>query len=443
MSTSSLDRETGRAKGAKRAALMAAGEALRRSDPARMVREAFAHNGARGWKRLVPHKGRVLVVGAGKASARMALGLEEALGSRIESGRVIVPDWQDARPELSRITLVESTHPTPSTKGVRATRRILSVLREAGEGDLVVGLFSGGGSALMPLPSEGVTLRALSELNRDMLNSGAGITEINCVRKHTSRVSGGRLPGYARGARFLCLYVSDVVGDDLAFVASGPTVPDPTTYLQAKRILVKRGVWARAPIEVRASLDAGVSGELDETPKPGDPVFRRVVNVRVGSNASALLGAKASLERSGYRTSAGSRPLAGEARRAGERLAKSAMRMGPRTALVVGGETTVTVKGGGRGGRNQELALAAAVALDGRVGVTLLAMGTDGRDGPTEAAGAAVDGGTVARAAASGLDAARHLSNNDSNGFFRKAGGLVVTGPTGTNVNDVVIVIRD
>jgi glycerate 2-kinase len=436
-----------RADGLKKDALCAVDASLRAADPASLVRNAITIDGrlltVGGTVRDVGAYGRVVVLGGGKASGLMAAEVERILGERLDDGVVIVPEYQLTLPRLQKVKFVTSTHPLPSEVGARAVERMLAVLKGVRAGDLVVVLISGGGSALMPAPPKGVTVRELQSTTEMLLKAGADISEINCVRKHLSQIAGGRLAEKMNGADVLCLVISDVVGDDLSSIASGPTVPDPTTFSDAQGVLRARRVWERVPSSVRRTIEGGVHGYISETPKPGNPIFERVSNVLVGSNSVATSAAKSSLEALGFRVEVAS-SVTGEAKVVGKRLARLARGRGGRGrwAAVWGGETSVTVRGRGIGGRNQELALAAAIELRGSSGVAVAAFGTDGIDGTTRAAGAFADSTTFGRAKSIGLDPIRFLSDNDSNSFFTALGDLIVTGPTGTNVNDVMLALR-
>ncbi|MDG6910503.1 MAG: DUF4147 domain-containing protein [Nitrososphaerota archaeon] len=431
--------------GTREDVLEAVEAALRAADPRTLVRRGLTLRGGRltagSAKMDLDSFHRVVVVGGGKASGLMAVEAERILGDRIDEGTVVVPDYQKGLPRLERIRFVRSTHPLPSEKGARAAGRMLKVVEKAGPGDLVIVLLSGGGSAMMPAPPPGITVEELQTTTDLLLRAGAAIGETNCVRKHLSRLAGGRLAERASGAEVLALVISDVVGDDLSVIASGPTVPDPTTFSDARKILEDRKIWRRVPAPIRAMIMSGIAGALEETPKPGSRVFEKVTNAVIGSNADACAAAKASLESRGYGVVQRTK-VTGEARAAGKELAGLALSEGGRWAAVWGGETTVTVRGDGTGGRNQEAALAAAVELDGASQVVVAFVGTDGVDGPTTAAGATADGTTLERGRRRGLDAARFLKQNDSNTFFKALGDLVVTGPTGTNVNDVMIAAR-
>ncbi len=389
---------------------------------------------------------RILVVGAGKASSRMALAIEELLGDRLTDGLVIVK-YGHVDP-LRIVRLREAGHPVPDQAGLEGAREILELVTSARKDDLVLCLISGGGSSLMPLPSPGIDLDAKRETTEVLLACGATIHETNAVRKHISALKGGGLARAAAPARVVSLILSDVIGDDLDVIASGPTVPDRTTFATALEVLGRHGALGRVPKRVRMHLEAGHRGEVPETPKPGDPVFDNVHNVIVASNAIAVDVAAREAATLGYETLVLSSFVQGEAREVGRVFAAVAREMcaagrpvGSPGCIVAGGETTVTLRGGGLGGRSQELALSAAIDLDGLDGVVLLAAGTDGTDGPTDAAGAMVDGETVSRARAAGLSARDYLANNDSHRFFHALGDLVVTGPTRTNVMDLILIL--
>jgi hydroxypyruvate reductase len=394
----------------------------------------------------LPAAGRVLVVGAGKASALMARAVEELLGARIGGGVVVVKYGHGAA--LKRVQIREAGHPLPDEAGRAGAAAVFDLARQAGAEDLILCLISGGGSALLPLPVEGIDLKDKQAATGLLLASGATIHEVNTIRKHLSRIKGGSLARAAAPARVVALILSDVVGDDLDVIASGPTVADPTTFGDGLRILRRCGLLEKVPPAVRRHFERGAAGEVAETPKPGDPLFEKVRNLLVGGNRDALLAAAEKARALGYNTVVLSSMLEGEAREAGRfisRIAAEARRSGnpaPLPACILcGGETTVTVRGGGRGGRNTELALAAALDIAGEDGILVLSAGTDGSDGPTDAAGAFADWKTLARAQAAGLDAARFLEQNDSYRFFDRLGDLFKTGPTRTNVMDLQIVL--
>jgi hydroxypyruvate reductase len=389
---------------------------------------------------------RILVIGAGKASAAMAQGLEDALGDRITAGAITTKD--DHSLPTRRIVIREAAHPTPDARCLTAAAVMLDLLRDLSERDLVIALMSGGGSALVEALVPGIGLEDLIALTRLLLRSGATIHEINTIRKHLSTIKGGGLARLVQPARLVNLMISDVIGDDLDTIASGPTVPDTTTYADALAVLDRYRLRESAPPAVRAYLEAGATGDRPETAKPGDPAFARVSNVLVATNALAIEAAAAEAERLGYRPLVLSTMIQGEAReiaRLWAAIGLQAVHDGRPAAapccLLGGGEATVTLAGNGRGGRNTEFALAAALAIAGSRRLTIASLATDGSDGPTDAVGAIVDGDTIAAAHAAGLDPSAFLRANDSYTFFDRLGGLVRTGPTGTNVNDLYLTL--
>jgi hydroxypyruvate reductase len=412
---------------------------LEAADPAAAVRSAASELGI---ARDPLYRGaRFVVVAAGKAAGRMASALEESLGDRIARGVGVTKDGH--RVPLRRIALREAGHPIPDARGENAAREALALVESARPDEVLIVALSGGASALLPCPVPGLTLRDLSATTDELLRSGADIEELNAVRKHLSGIGGGNLARRARCRRIFVLCVSDVVGDRLDVIASGPCAPDPSTYRDALAVLERRGIRDRIPASVVQHLEEGARGRREETPKPGDPGFERVRSLILANNRSALAGAQRAAARAGLATIVVCDGLRGEARAVGRRLAAlaRAVRRERPVCLLAGGETTVTVRGPGRGGRNQELALAAALELANSDGITLLAAGTDGTDGPTDAAGAYADPHTVARAAALGVDASESLARNDSHGFFAAEGGLLRTGPTGTNVMDLALLL--
>jgi hydroxypyruvate reductase len=372
---------------------------------------------------------RIQVIGAGKASARMARAVEQILGSRVDGGLINVPDGTNIK--LRRIHLNPSGHPIPDQRGLSGARQTIEIARQAGPRDLIICVVSGGASALLPLPAPSMTLEQKQDVTRALLSAGADIHELNAVRKHLSLIKGGQLARAAHPASVLTLILSDVIGDDLDVIGSGPTVPDPSTMQDARAVLKKYAVSVSA-------------GWLHETPKPGDPAFARVHNQIVGSNGLAIEGAARKARELGYHALVLSSSIAGETREiarmhaaiAREILARNRPARRP-ACLLSGGETTVTVRGHGLGGRNQEFVLAAAIALEGLDGVTVFSAGTDGIDGPTPAAGAIADANIIEQARAQGVDPRAYLADNDSYHFFERMRGLVQTGPTGTNVMDI------
>ena len=410
--------------------------ALRAADPAEAIARHLHVDGdvltAGAKEYQLTHYKRILVVGAGKATAAMARAIEKLLGDRVSGGLVDVKYGHTAK--LKRIEINECAHPVPDASGVAGAERIAAMVAQARKDDLVICLISGGASALLPLPAEGVTLAAKQTLTQRLLKAGATIQQMNAVRKHLSGIKGGRLAGIAYPATVLTLILSDVIGDDPSTIGSGPTSPDPTSVTDAQAILDQFGIKTKLP--------------LRETPKPGDALFRRVQNLIVGSNRLAIAAAAGKASELGFTPLVLSSSIEGETREIASMhaaIAREVVATGQPvkspTCLISGGETTVTVRGQGKGGRNQEFVLAAAIALNGLPHVTVLSGGTDGTDGPTDAAGAIADGLTLARARALGLPAAEFLAHNDSYHFFEPLGDLVITGPTNTNVMDLRLMI--
>ncbi len=390
--------------------------------------------------------GRVIVVGAGKATPAMARAVEHALGDRIHSGAINTK--HDHAVPLTRITTVECSHPIPDADGVAGAHCILQLLEGLSEQDVVLCLLSGGGSALMPMPAPGLSLDHKGRTTAALLACGATIDEINVIRKHLSAIKGGWLARRAMPARVVSLMISDVIGDPLDTIASGPTAADPSTFADCLKIVATYGIARGIPAEVMHHLEAGAAGQLPETPKPGDPAFERTDNLIIGNNTLALAAARTEATRRGYQPLILSSRIAGETRHIASmhvaiarEVAATGQPLPAPACLISGGETTVTIKGDGKGGRNQEFVLAAALDLDGCDGITVLSCGTDGTDGPTDAAGALADGASVARAAAAGLHASTYLLNNDSYRFFEQLGDLVITGPSGTNVMDLRLLL--
>jgi hydroxypyruvate reductase len=386
-----------------------------------------------------PPRGRTLVIGAGKAGASMAQAVERHWPAAAALEGVVITRHGHGLP-TGRISVIEAGHPVPDEAGESGAREILRRVKTLGPDDLLLALISGGGSALLSLPMEGVGMPALKATTKELLRCGARIEEINTVRKHLSAIQGGRLAAACR-APVLSLVISDVTGDDPTHIASGPCAPDPTTYADAIAVLERYAVKASA--EVSRHLKRGSEGAIPETPKPGDPLFSRVEN-RVVATARLALAAAEEFFRSWriQTTNLGDRITgeASEVARAQEALARRIARGGdplkPPIAIVSGGECTVTVRGGGRGGRNAEFLLSLAIGLDGLSGVQAIACDTDGIDGSEDNAGAVLLPDSLARASQRGVDARRMLADNDGYGFFSALGDLVVTGPTRTNVND-------
>ena len=376
----------------------------------------------------------------------MAKAVERVLGSQISGGLINVKYGHTAK--LKRIELNQCGHPDPDEAGVRGAAQIAAIAGQAGERDLVICVISGGASALLPAPAAPVTLAEKQAITRLLLHCGAVIGEINAVRKHISSIKGGQLARLAFPATVISLLLSDVIGDSLDVIGSGPTVADASTFADAQTVLRKYGIDRKAPAAVRERIERGVGGEIPETPKPGDPALSRTQNLVVGSNILAVTAAAAKARELGLRTMVLSTFIEGETRdvaRMHAAIARQARVYGQPVrgpaCIITGGETTVTIRGDGKGGRNQEFALAAAIDLDGLDDVLILSGGTDGTDGPTDAAGALADGRTCQRAAKLGLSAKEYLANNDSYHFFEPLGDLLITGPTNTNVMDVRLIL--
>lgn len=435
--------------------------AIARVDPVSMVRDSVAIDGTNlrvtvGSSAVsvdLSAYRRIVVLGAGKASAAMARGLEAVLGSRIDCGLIAVKYGHTA--ELARVNLIEAGHPVPDERSVEAATRIARMAEEFDSDTLCIALISGGGSALLTLPSQdGPTSLSLDDIQGTtslLLGAGAPIQEINTVRKHLSGISGGRFCRMVHPGRLVALVLSDVVGDDLSSIASGLAVPDPSTFGDVSDICHRYGIFAALSPSVRSLIEAGVRGEVPETPKPGDGVFDRVDTAVIGSNALALGAARRRAEELGYNTLELTSQLTGEAREMAHlftAIARDIKRgTGPVASpacILTGGETTVTLRGDGKGGRNQEMALAVldemAAAPDAYGGVSFLSVGTDGNDGPTDAAGAFAS--TALLTEADGTARIRDaLDRNDAYPFFQSCGGLYITGPTNTNVCDIQVLI--
>ncbi|HXW69092.1 MAG TPA: glycerate kinase [Dissulfurispiraceae bacterium] len=393
---------------------------------------------------------KLVLIGFGKAASLMSKAIEDNLGDLLSGGIIVTKYGHSVRGDrTSQIITHEAGHPLPDENGLKATKEILGVLKEADRNTLIICLISGGGSSLLVAPFRNITLADKQEVTGVLLKAGADIYELNTVRKHISAVKGGRLAEAAQPAAIISLILSDVIGDRLDMIASGPTAPDKTTYHEALNVLLKYKLEGRLPARVAELIGKGIRGLMPETPKEDDPVFHRVTNIIIGSNKIATDAAGKAAELLGYRTTVLSTELSGESSIVGGELArkaiafKKALAPGIKACLIAGGETTVTVRGNGKGGRNTELALVFGMAIKGLMGITFLSAGTDGTDGPTDAAGAFVDGQTVAKAAAAGIDAGEYLRNNDSYTFFGRTGDLLITGPTGTNVMDIQIILLD
>ncbi|MEM3041236.1 MAG: glycerate kinase [Nitrososphaerota archaeon] len=388
--------------------------------------------------------GRVFLIAVGKASLEMSQYVINMLGQLIDKGIVIYP--QGMKKILSdnpNIEFVESTHPIPSEKGLKAASKIVELSKNLKQDDLVIFLLSGGASALLPLPYEGITLEDKIETTKVLLKAGATIHEINTIRKHISAIKGGRLAEMLQPATVVSLIISDVPGDNLEVIGSGPTVPDPTSFKDAYDILLRRNIMDKIPPNVIKLIEMGINGSVKDTPKPGSPVFQKVKNIIVARVRDACYAAIEHARKYGYDTLMLSDEIEGEASSVGTVLGSLARYHHRKKKLLIigGGETTVKVKGSGIGGRNQEVALAASVKIAGLKDVLMSSIGTDGIDGPTDAAGAIVDGQTYELGVLNKMYPEEYLRNNDSYTYFKKIGGLIFTGYTGTNVGDILLIL--
>lgn len=387
--------------------------------------------------------GRIVVVAVGKAAAAMAAATEEILGNRISTGLALTKYGHGEA--TSSIIVREASHPTPDEAGLLAAAELRDCCTGLTPDDLVICLISGGGSALLTAPATPITLADLQATTGLLLAAGANINELNAVRKHLETLKGGGLAAAAAPARVVALVVSDVLGDPLDVIASGPCVGDTSTFADAWTVVTRRGLEDRLPASVAARLRAGLRGEIPETPSPDDPLFARVRTTIIANLPRAAASAARHAATLGWTPTLGDLTIEGEARAVAHQIVAlaDALPPGERRCLILGGETTVTVRGDGIGGRNTEFALAAAIAIAGRTDLAIASLSTDGDDGPTGAAGAVATGETVARGLALGLDATDYLARNDSATYFRQVGGLIVTGPTRTNVADLYFVLKD
>jgi glycerate 2-kinase len=389
---------------------------------------------------------RILIIGGGKAGGRMAEAIEQVLGDRITDGLLNIPSSQNQYC-LKHIKLNLCAHPIPDAEGVKGVKAILKLVEGCSERDLVICLISGGGSALMPLPAEGLSLQDLQNITSLLLKQGATINDLNIVRKHLDRFKGGQLARACGKADILTLILSDVVGDPIDIIASGPTAPDPSTYNDAVAIMKKTQVWDLSPENIKNWLSKGVRGEIPETPKSNDPIFDRVQNVVIANNMMALEAAEGEAKKRGYNTLILSSLIEGEAKIvggvyaaiAGEIILSGRPIQSP-AAVIAGGETTVEVHGLGNGGRNQELVLGAVKKITD-LNCVVVSMGTDGIDGPTDSTGGLVDGATLSKSLKAGLNIEKSLRENDSHSHLNKLKDTLKTGPTGTNVNDIHLIL--
>ncbi|MFL6415235.1 MAG: glycerate kinase [Bryobacteraceae bacterium] len=390
---------------------------------------------------------RILFFGVGKASLAMAAAVAEIVGPELQGGLVVTKHGHGGKlPKTLR--LIESAHPVPDESGARAASDIIALLRELNTRDLLIVAVSGGASALLPAPVAPITLEEKGKTTDLLLKAGADIFELNAVRKHLSSLKGGQLAALAYPATVVSLQLSDVIGDPMDVIGSGLTAPDTSTFAQAIQVIRRYGLWDRIPPAVRERLEEGKAGRLPETPKPSDPLFDNVQNLVVGSSRLALAAAAKEAKRLGYKPLILSSTMQGETREVARvhaeilrEVRNSGSPLSAPACLLTGGETTVTVRGAGKGGRNQEFVLAAAIAISALRDVLVASAGTDGTDGPTDAAGARADGGTLKRAEVLGYDLQDHLDRNDSYPVFEALGDLIKTGPTGTNVMDVHLLL--
>ena len=391
---------------------------------------------------------RVFLLAIGKAAVSMAASVERILGPAITAGLAVTKHGHAGGLELTRTQVVQAGHPVPDGAGLQASSAVKELLGDLTARDLVFGAVSGGASALLPAPAGNITLAEKGETTRLLLHSGATITELNQVRKHLSTLKGGQLAALAYPATVVGLLLSDVVGDPLDIIGSGLTAPDPSTFGDALDVLHRYKLWPQIPLSVQDHLTSGCAGTTAETPKPGSSIFHRASNYVIGSNRLALEAGLLQARELGYHSQILASTVVGEAREVAgiyvailREVRQQGSPLQAPACLLAGGETTVSVRGRGKGGRNQELALAAGISLASLQNVLLLSIGTDGTDGPTDAAGAFATGSTLARAASLGLNAYAHLANNDAYSFFDALGDLIKTGPTGTNVMDIQLLL--
>jgi hydroxypyruvate reductase len=388
----------------------------------------------------------IFVTGAGKATAPMAAAIEDILCNKIADGMINVKYGHTEN--LNSIRTIEAGHPVPDENGMRGANEILKLAKSAKKNDLVLCLISGGGSALLVLPAEGITLKDKQDTIRILLSCGANIHQINTIRKHISKIKGGRLAAAAYPACMVSLILSDVVGDDLDVIASGPSVPDPSTFEECMKIFRQYKITKNIPESVISYIRKGASGKLPETPKEGEKIFKNTYNLIIAGNMEAINAARQESNKMGYKTLVLSSMIEGETRDVAKvhaAIAKEILKTGnpiqPPACILSGGETTVNIAGSGLGGRNQEFVLAAAIDIVGRKNIVILSGGTDGGDGPTDAAGAIADTYTFKRAESLGLNPLAFLLNNDSYHFFDQLDDLLITGPTNTNVMDLRILL--
>jgi glycerate-2-kinase len=425
--------------------------ALRAVDPIEVVLNALSLEGDvlsyEGGSVDLSKTKKIIIVGGGKAGGLMAKAVAGILGGRITSGLVNVLKGTELSAKSGRITMRGASHPIPDHEGVKGVDRMLDLTNGLTKRDLVITLISGGGSALMPYPAPGISLEDMRKLTSLLLKAGVTINELNSVRKHISGFKGGQFARHVYPAKMINLLLSDVIGDPIDTIASGPTSPDESTFMDARDVVTKYGLLDEIPESVLSRLNDGINGMCPETPKLGDPIFENVSNLVIANNYMAASAASKVAEGLGYNSLILSTHIEGEARQVGGMFAGVACEEQSRglplpkpAAIIIGGETTVTVNGEGKGGRNQEVALGAIRKMSGLRGI-IATLGTDGIDGPTDAAGAMVDGESLTKAVELGLNPDEFLDENDSYSFFESMNDLIMTGPTGTNVNDLSVIL--
>ncbi|MHA1531303.1 MAG: glycerate kinase type-2 family protein [Candidatus Heimdallarchaeota archaeon] len=433
---------------ARQMALELLNEGIRAADPKEAIRDSVKLVNdeikfINGSSFLLSDINKIFVIGGGKATAKMAEGLEEILGQHIYAGQINIPENSvKQKLNLKNIQYNIAGHPLVTSGTISGTKKILDLIEGLSARDLVICLISGGGSALLEMPVEGITLEDLSELFHILTEAGATIHELNAVRKHISKIKGGKLAQIIQPAKVVSLIISDVIGDTLDTIASGPTAPDLTTWFVTEQIINKYDIMHKLPLSVQQVVKQGLTKEVNETLKPDNSTFANVENIIIASNARSCDLMKEYAIQNKFSTSIISTNISGEARDIGREFAEKTKSMKENTVLLAGGETTVTIQGKGLGGRNQELALAASRVIAGTKGIVIASIGSDGIDGPTEAAGALVDGYTVFAGSKIELDIEDFLENNDSFNYLKQTNNLIITGSTGTNVMDLIVIVK-
>lgn len=435
---------------AREKALKLIEEGLLKADPKEAVKRAISFDSEAliVGDRAYSFGGRLIVVGAGKATGLMAEAVEEKFGLKVFGGAIITQKGTASQYRLKKIKLMEGDHPIPSIDNIKAAKTIQELVSGLSEDDVVLCLISGGGSALLTLPAEGIHLKDIQHTAQLLLRSGTSIDEVNAVRKHLSAIKGGQLADTIYPAKLISLIMSDVVGDSIEAIASGPTAPDTSTFMDSIEILQRYDLWDAVPDAVRRRLIAGSKREIHETPKPGEKIFDNVYNMIIASNYASLNAMCNKASELNLNSLILTTYMEGEARYVG-RFVSSIIKeiyyhdkpIKKPAAVIAGGETTVTVIGDGQGGRNQELVLGAALGIRGLRGVAVASIGSDGIDGTCDAAGAIADGYTITKAKENGIDPFKHLKNNDSHTFFNMLGDCIFTGKTYTNVNDFTVAV--